>query len=345
MPSTFLAFAFVAKHRTLFNLRHPLRIPFTPASLALLGLCTVLSACAPEASGRDRIEPSTGLGLDVTLPSDPGQTDVDLGDDWAAIEARLNGQRATGQGGHRPGHTARRQPTIRRATPGVAIALATFTGEGHERMAAETLASLAPRAPEFAGGMAVHTDERGSMVVYGHYASFDDKSLKADLRRIKAFTVDGKRVFGLVLPAEVRLPLVLDDLHPLDLHRIRLLYPDVRVMYTLQVAWWGPTVSGFVPDDNLGKALQMAQQLRQQGHEAYFLQEPHRNRASVCVGIFDHTAKDGSSELESGEVMQVRQRFPALQINGTRALAPVDPNRPGGHTKPVPPVLIDVPRP
>jgi hypothetical protein len=207
------------------------------------------------------------------------------------------------------------------------------------------LAVLVSKAPDLASKMSVHTDERGSMVIHGHYHGFDDPVLRVDLKRLKQYRIDGQRIFGLVLPAQLRPPMRLESLEPLNLHRIRLQLPNTRVLYTLEVAWWGPVGNKDAPAHAAGAAEAMAQKLRNQGYEAYFLHQPHRKRNSVCVGVFDYTARDSASELESSHVMQIRRFFPAVLVNGKARDVPVNAQLPNGRRKPVPPRLIDIPRP
>ncbi|MCH2135221.1 MAG: hypothetical protein MK101_01415 [Phycisphaerales bacterium] len=271
----------------------------------------------------------------MALPSDASQPQLDFGADWDQVEASIG---RGNRGGGRAVATRDAQAV------GVAIALGTFTGEGHRQQAAIALQGAAREASDLADQLSIHTDERGSMLVYGQYASFDDATLRRDLKRLKAYEVNGRRVFGLVLPAELRPPLRLEDLDPLDLRTVRLRNPDVRAIYTLEVAWWGPVGDAPAPKTALRDAQQLAQVLRRAGHEAYFLHEPHRQRASVCVGVFDYLAVDAASGIESTPVMQTRQSFPALQVNGKELRQPRDPRRPTGPKRAVPPPLIDVPR-
>lgn len=344
IPPTFHQNSSDHKHRTLFNLRYIIRnIPEIVATgrwTAVLGLCVAMMGCTTPDPGRH--SPTAALDTDIALPSDGTPDDLDFGDDWATVEAALGGTRPA-PGKARPRRGLSGNTAV--SAGDVAITLATFTGEGHARTASTARNLYAQRAPELARDLGVHSDERGSMVVYGRYASFDDPTLRADLKRLKAFTADGKRIFGLVLPAQLRATLKLEDLDPLNLHRVRLQLPDTRVLYTLEVAWWGPTGQGGPPHDAASRAEAMAKQLRRDGHEAWFLHEPHRRRSSVCVGVFDYMAKDASSDLESGQVMAVRREFTAVLINGQPRQARTNPADPASRTRPVPPLLIDIPRP
>jgi hypothetical protein len=229
-------------------------------------------------------------------------------------------------------------------TDGAAIAIATFAGTGHARQAHRALAQIAARATDLSNNLAVHSTERGSMVIYGHYASFDDPGMRRDQKRLKQYTIDGKRVFALVMPAQLRASIGLDTMDPLNLHVVRLRNPDIRVLYTLEVAWWGASAYGSTSSNAAQQAESMARQLRRSGHEAFYLHEPHRKRHSVCVGVFDYQAVDASSGLESIQVMQTRQSFPAVQINGATRSTPMDPRVPKGPSKPVAPILVDIPR-
>jgi hypothetical protein len=348
---TFGASALEHKHRTLFNLHTPhqpiLRIRLCAAhkaffTAAVLSLAS--AGCAPKPQSR-AVAPHTSLGPDVHLPSDPDQPELDFGDDWSQIEAALSGSASGASMTQRPGHRPSGTTRQKSYTSGLGITLATYTGEGHRKVAHAALSLLAAKAPDCAPSMSVHSDERGSMVIYGHYPSFDDPALRADLKRLKQYRVNGKRIFGLVLPAELRLPMRLEDLDPLNLHRVRLQLPDTRILYTLEVAWWGPVDNQGAPTGAAAAAESLAHKIRRDGHEAHFLHEPHRNRSSVCVGVFNYTSRDAASQLESTQVMQIRRFFPAVLINGKARDVPVNPQHPNGRRKPVPPLLIDIPRP
>lgn len=209
------------------------------------------------------------------------------------------------------------------------------------------LQGVAGQAPDLADKLSIHSDERGSMLIYGQYRGFDDASLKRDLKRLKHYTVNGKRVFGLVMPAELRGALRAEDLDRLDLRIVRLHNPDVRVIYTLEVAWWGDYAETSPPRDAAERAEAFARELRRAGHDAFFLHEPHRHRSSVCVGVFGYQAVDAASGLESMPVMQTRQSFQSVLINDQPRTKPLDPHNAarGQKPKPMPPALIDVPRP
>ena len=280
----------------------------------------------------------------MRLPSDPDGGLDRAPPNWQRIESSLGGGdrlRPT-RGASSAGGAAQAGSTY---TDGAAIAIATFSGIGHAQQAHRALAQIANRATDLSNNLAVHSNEKGSMVIYGHYASFDDPAMRRDQKRLKQYTVDGKRIFGLVLPAQLRAPLHLDTMDPLNLHVVRLRNPNVRALYTLEVAWWGPTEDRRGVPNADAAAESMARTLRRSGHEAFFLHQPHRRRHSVCVGVFDYQAIDASSELESIQVIQTRRSFPSVQINGTRQTVPLDARRPNGPSKPLAPALIDIPRP
>ena len=307
-------------------------IAMGPLIVALLGGCQ-----SPAESSTRR--PRTNLGADVRLPSDPVDTPLDFGGDWERVEASIGGQ----------GNASRRTPvalTKASAQTGVGIALGTYTSGAHRQQAALAMQGIAKQIPDLASALSIHNDERGSMLIYGHYSSFDDPSLKVDLKRLKHYTVNGKRVFGLVMPAELRPTLNADDLNPLDLRLVRLQNPNVRVIYTLEVAWWGDYGGSAGPRDAQARAEAFASRLRRAGHEAFFLHEPHRHRSSVCVGVFDYQAVDSASGLESMPVLQTRQSFPSVLINDEPQTKPVGPRNAnqGRNGKPLPPKLVDVPR-
>ena len=301
-------------------------------------IVALVAGCQSPSDGSTR-RPRTSLGADVRLPSDPVETPLNFGGDWERVEASIGGQ----------GNASRRTPVTSAkasAQSGVGIALGTYTSPAHGQHAAIALQGIANQAPDLANGLSIHKDERGSMLIYGHYSGFDDPSLKVDLKRLKHYTVNDKRIFGLVMPAELRPTLNADDLNPLDLRIVRLRNPDVRVMYTLEVAWWGDYGGSTGPRDAQARAEAFASRLRRAGHEAFFLHEPHRHRTSVCVGVFDYQAVDSASGLESMPVLQTRQSFPNVLINDQPQTKPVEArNANRGRTgKPLPPRLVDVPR-
>jgi len=122
-------------------------------------------------------------------------------------------------------------------------------------------------------------------------------------------------------------------------------YPNVRVLYTIEVAVWGDFGGGVLKDNERRRlAHDYAQALRQDGHQAWFDHNERKKLSTVTVGIFDHTAIDSDSGIHSDAVERVLRQFPARLVNGELLMEPVSPGDPGAGTRVQKPRMVEVPK-
>ncbi len=295
------------------------------AAWALTMLLAVAAACGAGLAGCAADGPRAVPGGGET-PADGG----DWGDDTA---------RAAGRGGPllNMGRAAPEAPTS-----AWAIVLGTYTGADHAASAANMLTGLSSVSPELRGGAWVHSDEKGSTVAYGRYDRPDGAEAQKDLEWVKKLTLVERPVFPRAMLALI--PLRAPTIHPLDIVNARRLHPDVKPLYSLQVAVWGDFESGALrPEEIRAAAIKYAQELRSQGYEAWFSVNEPRGVASVTIGLFDHRAIDSRSNLYSPEVEALVHKFPYHLVNGEPLLEPVDRRRPNRDTRPQQPRLVLVP--
>ena len=318
------------------------------AALATLISAVFLAACAADnASSGTSAAPggrsSTRSG-DITLGND-GLSGLDLGDDWERSMASPAGRRGTGPAAAAtPTPTGAAPVTLAAAAPAGewAIVLFTFTGLNHANEAVSAAARLRTIGPDFAT-VRSHTDDKGSMVLFGVYTSGDDPAAQTDLARLRAVPGrDGRRLFPRVMLSYIEPPQAV--ISPLDLRSVRRTYGPDRVIYTLDIAVWiAPDDSKVRYTDLRAQAEAYARQLRQRGFEAYFYHNERAQISSVTIGMFGQGAVDPQSGILSPEVQALARDFPARLNNGQPLLLPIDRFRPERGTRPQGPILVEVP--
>ena len=231
------------------------------------------------------------------------------------------------------------------------LVLSTFTDPGHAEAAQRMVSELHKIAPQVTGTR-VHTNSKGSMVVFGSYTGRDDPSAKADEERLKAVMYQGHQVFNRIMLAPLDTRAQQGQLHPYDLLSARRAHPNVDPLYTLDIGIWMAN-----DDPKLGekitftevkrKAEAYATQLRAQKYEAYFYHDEANKRSIVTVGLFDRRAINSVSGLYSDEVTDLVKKFPVRLANGEPMYQPIykptHDNRALIGKQPQTPVLVLVP--
>lgn len=194
------------------------------------------------------------------------------------------------------------------------------------------------------GDVRAVTLRSGRAIVTGSFASSTEPQAQAELERIKAVRVDGKRPFqGAIL-----VPLTSPDLapaaaspesglhrgpEPLDLRQVRArLGPDA--IYSLQIAFFGvveereASEAELVPARRQAEAL--AESLRAQGERAFFIHTPRG--AAVTVGVFGHSdieasAQSGRTVAFSPRLRAAQAKHPHNMVNGKVLMVPVRTSR------------------
>ena len=226
-----------------------------------------------------------------------------------------------------------------------AIAVATFTGDGHEREAQKKYSELATHYPSIGRSLVVRKRSRGSALTYGHYLGYDDLDAKRDLLMLRGIvTPQGVPLFGQLLLTKFRSVEDGQSLHPHDLWTIRKEYPTIVPIYTLEVAVWGDFDSGQLPLAKRHAAAEhYALELRGKGYEAFFYHNDDSQLSSVTVGLFSYKAIDAETGFYSAEVEAMLARFPQRLMNGEPVLEYHDPSNHSRGTRVQSPCLAEVP--
>jgi len=223
------------------------------------------------------------------------------------------------------------------------LVLGTFTENDHESAAKNMIRGLRQIAPEVTGAR-VHTNTKGSLVVFGSYAGREDPKADRDQQWLKGIKHQNRTVFNRVMLTHIDLRGE-GRLHPNDLLSARKAHPKVNPLYTLDVALWDDFDAGKMKFEEIRrKAEGYAKQLRQQGHEAYFYHDEVNQRSIVTVGLFDRRAINAQSGLFSLDVERAMKDFSTRLVNGEPLYEFVDKyNQKHGGTKPQTPKLVEVP--
>jgi hypothetical protein len=226
-----------------------------------------------------------------------------------------------------------------------AIAVATFTGAGHERNARKVLSEFLIQHPTVGRNLMVRKRSRGSALTYGQYSGYNDPNARTDLEMLRNITTpQGRALFSQLLLTKFRPVLSKETLHPHDLWTIRREYPTIVPIYTLEVAVWGDFDSGQLPRAKRRSAAeQYASELRSKGYEAFFYHNDDSELSSVTVGLFSYKAIDAETGFYSTEVESMLARFPQRLMNGQPVLEYHDPSNHAKGTKVQAPCLAEVP--
>jgi len=223
-----------------------------------------------------------------------------------------------------PTRPAPPQPTIGLDFEKESQASHTFQGDRQGQAAGVWAEQLGILIPPLKPDLGVHTGSKGSMVLYGHYDGWDDPKVADDMTALKNLRVNGKRIFGPIIRTTVRPQRRSDQIHPHELLSLRMRYPKVRTIYTLEIEIWGDFDSGTLSDEaRRANAESRVAQLRADGTPAFFHHDPISRLSTVTIGAFDEQALDVASGLKSIEVEQWQRKFPNRLTNGEQLNLPV----------------------
>jgi hypothetical protein len=283
-------------------------------------------------------------------PEDPTKQLMDPSDE---VDGNAFEQRRTVPGVGIPGAPAgpRRQPAPPGQPPAPAppgqgrwgVVLATFSDDGHEKVAAMARDRFAQAYPELAQAY-VRSTPRGSVVMVGQFGGPQDPTAKPVLDKVKELSPDGRaKPFARVYLSRVQTSS--EPTGPLDLANARRKFPKVNPLFTVQVAMWSDFDSDTLPMEEIrAKAETHARMLRMKGEEAYVRHDEDKRTSIVTIGAFDSTAYDPRSTLFSPPVERIFRQYPTMLVNGDQLLQP--PQRgspPGTPAAPQPAVLIEIP--
>ncbi|MDP6987206.1 MAG: hypothetical protein QGG74_04090, partial [Phycisphaerales bacterium] len=208
-------------------------------SLGLPGV--LLMACEAAVPARPA-PPQPTITLDredaaESTTSEPAKED----DAWLAMEHMLDGA-ATPRPSPSPDQQVAAAPA--NLQPYHALVLQTFPGDSNGEAAAVWRKQLGTLVPPLDPDLGVHTDSKGSIVIYGHYEGWEDPKVSEDMASLKGLRVNGKRIFGPIIRTTVRPQRNPEQIHPHELLSLRAKHPEVRTIYTLEIEVWGDFDSG-----------------------------------------------------------------------------------------------------
>lgn len=272
--------------------------------------------------------------------------ELDMGDDWDAVEGLIGGSSLKPR---RSSDSSDDNSNQRLAAlpqpPRYAICLATFTSGDHRLEGQQYLKRVSMLVPDMATDLSLHTDQAGSLVLYGEFDGWKDERVADVTKRIREVQIQGRPLFLNPILTEVLPRRDPATIGPNELLAVRLRHPEVRTIYTLEVAVWGDFESGKLTDARRRRlAEDYAGSLRDLGHQAWYHHDHVKKMSTVTVGVFDHRAIDAASGIRSPAVERVMGQFPARLVNGEVLNIPVSRNDPGAGTKPQKPFLVEVPR-
>lgn len=306
-----------------------------------IALATIVLLSVGCQSGGNRPAPRGGTADGSVDPTEDTLSDLDLGADWDVYEQRLAARNTTG------GASAA-SPTLSGGTaaggPGFSIVLATFGGTSHREEAEQYRQRAAVLLPDMADSIRTHPSAGGSLVVCGRYTGWKDAGAKQDIKTLQELTINGVQVFPQAILTELSTPRDPNSIDEAELVSLRFRYPDIRVLYTLEIAIWGDFESGQWPESTRRAAAERhARSLRQRGVPAFYHHDPAREMSMVTVGVFDHRAIDGQTGLRSPQVERFLMDFPERMVNGEQVIDLYDPSDPSKGGRPQEPRIVEVP--
>jgi hypothetical protein len=282
---------------------------------------------------------SDGAQIDLIDPKD----DV-MGSDAPGGARASGGGAAAGKSGAGATRSAdAAKPSANSRTGRWSVILATFSTADHAAKANAFRSQLVSEYPELREAT-VRRVGKGSAIVIGRFDAPEDKGAQGELKRVKAIERNGKKPFAGVMLMRTSSDAASGPPKAHDLRSLRAQFPNVRPLFTLQVAAWSTFSEKGVEYDGMRESAERyCAELRKKGHEAWFLHDEDAETSIVAVGHFDRRAYDPKSTLFSPEVQELMREFPANLVNGEPLLIPVDPRKPEGKTKPQPCRLVEVP--
>jgi hypothetical protein len=295
------------------------------ASVLLLVAAGMIAGCSGSggaAGGSDR-------SGDTMLSADAG----DVGEDWAA-DGRSG--RSGGRGGAMAGRSSS-WSVLLQAFP---------ASRGSDQAAAmELLRRMQPVDPRLRQAF-IHTDSRGSMVLFGRHGAADDASAQADLAFIKEIRLGGQPLFPRAMLTRIRVVRDPSTIGPMELLSTRLANPEVRELFTFQVAVWG-TFREYADrgqrtpdwDEVRRRAEAQVRDLRSRGYQAYYHHDDDKQLSMITIGVFDRTAFDAQAGLYLHPMLErLAREFTQHLVNGEPVVM-----RKAGQEIPQQPLLVMVP--
>ena len=220
------------------------------------------------------------------------------------------------------------------------VLLTTVGGDAHPMQAAAVREQIVRDFPALRGAF-VRAQGRGSAIWFGRFPSPSDTNAQATRALVKDLERNGRPAFPQAFIA------VLPDDSPIgkhDIRQLRLMYPGVDPLYSLQVECWGTFGSDRISFESVKRSSELkVRELRGRGFDAWYHHDEVTGSSVVTIGVFDKRSYDGRSTLYSPEVENLMREFPIHLINGEEAMVEVVP---GDRSSRVPQRcrLVSVPR-
>lgn len=220
------------------------------------------------------------------------------------------------------------------------VLLLSFTGEEHLESAKAACRQLRQRYPLLKDSY-VREKSNGSVVLVGRFTAVDDPAAKPLAKQVQALQDGDERPFARAFLTRVE-PAKRGSSGALELRRLREENPDVRELYSLEVAVWSDFGSGEISLEEIRRQAEAyTRKLRAQGYMAFYQHDDDKRMSMVTVGAFGKDAYDAKTMVYSDEVEVIRKNFPKLLVNGEELLRPV--MRGSKEVTPERPILILVP--
>ncbi|MSR29281.1 MAG: hypothetical protein EXS03_06885 [Phycisphaerales bacterium] len=221
------------------------------------------------------------------------------------------------------------------------VLLMSFTGDDHRQLAITACEQIRKRHPTLAEAF-VRTKTKGSVVVVGRFKSPKDPEAKPTLKNAQSVVDGGVRPFARAMLTRWESSRDQNP-GPLDLRHARVINPEARRLYSMEVAVWSDFGSAELSVEEIRKKAEAhTRQLRTQGIEAYYFHDDDKRMSIVTIGVFGEDAYNPQTMLYSDAVEAVKKRYPNLLVNGEELMRL---KRPGSsETTPEQTLLVEVPQ-
>lgn len=202
------------------------------------------------------------------------------------------------------------------------LVLATVGGDSHPVQAAGLRNRIAGEFPELRGAF-VRPQGRGSTIWFGRFETPTDPAAIRAKEMVRGLERGGQPAFPRTFMS------LLPDDSPIgerDIRQLRVLYPRIDPLYSLEVAmWWTGGLDEISWEEVQRSAESFVAELRRAGHDAWYYHDPVKEMSAVTIGVFDKRAYDGRSTLYSPEVDALMRQFPVRRMNGEEIMIEMTP--------------------
>jgi hypothetical protein len=294
-----------------------------------------------RAGDLDLINPEDDVMAGVETPGARGTSSQNAAKSGAAKNAVSKSPAANGSGSGAAAQAVNAQAA--NAKGRWSVMLATFTQPDHVERANAFRTQLVRDYPELASAF-VRRVGKGSAIVIGRFEGPQETAAQGELKRVKAIERGKAKPFAGAMLVRTATDDASAATKPFDIRNLRMKYPKVRPLFTLQVAAWSTFGEKGVKYDEMRRAAERyCSDLRAKGVDAWFHHDEDSETSIVTVGNFDRRAYDGQTTLFAPEVEDLMRRFPAHLLNGEPLMVPIDQSNPKGPKKAQPCRLVEVP--